>query len=107
MSPTPSSGDTIAYEYVTKNWCQSSGETQSQWSADSDTALIDDELHTIGIIWRFKKSKGFDYSEDFRTYELQVAQAILRDGAKPRLYTDGMQNERTPNAPQVPETLVF
>lgn len=108
ITPVPSAGDTFAYEYLSKNWCQSNASVgQSAWAADSDTALIDEELHKLGIIWRFKKSKGFDYGEDFASYERSLTQAMVRDGAKPRIYTDGMGRERVPNAPQVPETLVF
>jgi hypothetical protein len=108
ITPTPAAGHTVAYEYVAKNWCQSSGGTaQAAWAADSDSAKIDEELHTLGIVWRFKKSKGFDYAEDFATYQIQVKQALNRDGGSPRISTSGASRERVPSAPQTPETLVF
>lgn len=104
MSPTPSAGDTVAYEYITKNWCQTSGGTgQAAWAADTDTALLDEELHTLGVVWRFKKSKGLDYSEDFTTYEIQVAKALIRDGGRPRLSSDPSPIDRVPVSPQMPE----
>jgi hypothetical protein len=108
ITPTPSAGNTVAYEYVTKRWCQSNaGAAQAAWTADNDTALLDEELHTLGIVWRFRKSKGLEYAEDFRAYEVAVEQAMMREGTRPRLSTDGMQHERIPTAPQIPETLVF
>lgn len=108
INPIPAAGNTIAFEYVSKNWCQSAGGTgQSAWAADTDTAKIDEELHTLGLVWRFKKSKGLDYGEDFSSYERNVAQVIQRDGPKPRIYTDAMGRARVPTAPQVPETLVY
>jgi hypothetical protein len=68
--PTPAAGENIYFEYVSSKWCQSSGGTaQSSWAADTDTALINEEIIRLGIIWRFRKAKGFDYGEDFRTYE--------------------------------------
>lgn len=86
ITPTPTAGQTMAYEYVSTQWCESSGGTdQSAWAADTDVGLIPEELMTLGIIWRWQKSKGLDYAESFTSYELQVAQAITRDGGKPTL----------------------
>lgn len=68
--PTPTAGENIYFEYISKNWCQSQSLTgQDTWTADTDTALIDEEVIRLGIVWRFRKAKGFDYGEDFRTYE--------------------------------------
>jgi hypothetical protein len=83
ITPTPNGTDTYAYEYISTQWCESSGGTdQSSWASDTDTGLISEELMTLGVIWRFLRAKGFDYAEAFRTYELQVAQAFSRDGGK-------------------------
>lgn len=40
-------------------------------SDDSDTPLIDARLLELGARWRYLHSKGFNYSEDFRSYELR------------------------------------
>ena len=37
---------------------------------------------TLGIIWRFKKKNGLDYSEDFRVYEQKLANETARVGGK-------------------------
>ena len=108
ISPTPTSVETIAYEYVTKNWCQSSDATgQSEWASDTDTALLDEELIKLGVIWRFRAKKGFDYAEDMNTYEYRVAKAITKDGARVNIDTSNCERDRVPMAPQVPETLTF
>lgn len=92
--PTPTASQTAAYEYVSKNWCESSGGTdQDAFALDSDVGILDEELITLGIIWRFLKAKGFDYGEDFRTYEIEVGKAIGRDGGKPRLDIRGGHSE--------------
>lgn len=81
--PTPDAGDTYAYEYVSKNWCQSSGGTgQAVWAADDDTGVVDENLMLLGLIWRFRKARGFDYAEEFATYNSEVEQAMMRDGGK-------------------------
>lgn len=88
--PTMTAGHTVAFEWVSKNWCQSSGGTgQSSWAADADTGILDENLMIQGLIWRFKKYKGLDYAEDFSQYESMVSNAIARDGAKKRLSTTG------------------
>jgi hypothetical protein len=108
ISPTPTSIETVAYEYLSKNWCQSDALVgQSAWAADTDTGILDEELMTLGLKWRWKKSKGLDYAEDFTSYEIRVAKAILDDGARVRIDTSNSERDRVPRAPQVPETLVF
>lgn len=81
--PNGVAGETIYFEYISKNWCQSSAlVAQSAWAADDDTALIDEEIIRLGVIWRFRKSKGFDYGEDFRTYEMALIDLFGPDAGK-------------------------
>lgn len=83
MIPVPPAGETYAFEYITKNYALDiNGAEKAAFSDDNDTSYLDEELLTLGVIWRFLKAKGFDYSEAFRTYELQVSQALNRDGSK-------------------------
>lgn len=56
------------------------GVTQSDWVADSDTALIDEDLLELGIIWRLARRLGFAYDEEKDEYEREVDKAIARDG---------------------------
>lgn len=101
MTPTPTAGDSYAYEYISKNWCESSGGTnQSAWAADTDTGILDEELMTRGVMWRFLRGNGLDYGEEFRDYEMMVRQAISRDGGKRTLNT-GARGSRAPHAPLV------
>lgn len=104
MLPVPSAGDTYAYEYVSNQWCESSGGTpQSAWTADGDVGLLDEELMTLGVVWRFRQAKGFEYGEAFRTYETQVAQAIARDGSKRKLNFASESRYDRPRYPGVVE----
>lgn len=108
ISPTPTATETIAYEYITNNWCQSSGGTgQTEWTADTDTGKLSEDIMTLGVIWRWRKSKGLEYGEDMDTYEIEVAKAVLNDGARTRIDTGACERDRVPHAPQTPETLVF
>lgn len=80
LFPAPTAGQTIAYEYVSKNWCESSGGTdQSAWAADTDVGLIPERLMTLGIIWRWRAAKSLAYAEEMATYEREVERATARD----------------------------
>lgn len=83
FNPIPKAGDSIYFEYISNKWCQSSGAVaQVTWLADTDTAIIDEELLRLDLVWRFLKSKGLDYAEEFRTFELAAADLFGPDGGK-------------------------
>lgn len=108
ISPTPSAVETVAYEYMSTKWCQSSsGTAQAEWAADTDVGKLSEDLMTLGVIWRYRASKGLEYGEAMNTYEMEVAKAILNDGARVRIDASCYERDRVPRAPQVPETLVF
>jgi len=75
-------GKTIAYEYVSKYWTEDSGSTaQQKFAADTDTSVLDEEILTLGLIWRFRKSKGLNFEADLIEYNRQVELAKAHDGA--------------------------
>lgn len=93
--PSPTAGDSFAYEYISKNWAQTSGSVGiSDMSADTDTSLIDEEILTRGVVWRFLASKGLDYAEAFRKYSIYLTKACARDGGKRRLNLGGRDERR-------------
>lgn len=64
--PGPTDTNTLVFEYYSTNWCKSnSGTTQSQFAADNDTYLIDDDTMVLGIIWRWRRKKGLEYSREY------------------------------------------
>lgn len=108
VSPTPSAVETVAYEYMSTKWCQSSGGTaQDEWASDTDTGKLKEDLMTLGVIWRYRSAKGLEYGEAMDTYEIEVAKEIMNDGARVRIDASNSEMDRVPRAPQVPETLVF
>lgn len=83
ITPTATAGDSYAFEYVSDLWCRDSGGTgQNAWASDTDTGKLPEEIITDGVVWRFLKAKGFDYAEEFRTYEVRVRQFAAREGGK-------------------------
>lgn len=98
--PTPTAGQTLAFEWATKNWCESSGGTgQSAFTADTDVARLSESLMKAGMVWRWKKAQGLEYAEDFNQYEARVANAIARDGARKRINM-GCGSGSTSNVPE-------
>jgi len=102
MIPVPPANDQYAFEYISKNWVLDNNSIpKAAFTADNDTAILDEELITLGVIWRFLKAKGFDYAEAFRTYELQVTQALNRDGTKRTINFAQQPNYGRPRYPGV------
>lgn len=87
LMPVPAAGDSYYFEYQGKNWCaDSTGVTgRTAFTVDTDIALLDEDLLTDGLVWRFKHAKGLDYAEDFTTYQRDVLAAIARDTEAPVL----------------------
>lgn len=95
-NPVPIAGHVWAFEYVTWNWMtDSTGATQKQYfTNDGDIPLLPELLLESGLQWRWKKQKGMEYAEDFRTYETLVANELSRNGLKRPVRLD--QSAATP-----------
>jgi hypothetical protein len=109
ITPTPATGETIAYEYISKNVVRddTGAEVSGGFAADTNTSALDERIHSIGLVWRYRQAKGFAFDADQLEYERRVVEAIMRDGTRPRLSADPVSRVRVPRAPQTPDTLVF
>lgn len=90
VNPVPVAGHNWVFEYVSKNWIVDAGGTmfKQYFTKNDDEVCLPEELVLMGLRWRWKKEKGFDYAEDFRTYEMQVKDAMGRDKGARTLYAD-------------------
>jgi hypothetical protein len=96
--PAPTAGQTLAFEYISKNWCESAGGTaQDRWEADTDVALLDEDLMTLGIVWRFRHSRGFPYAEDMKTYEIMKEKVQAQDRGTGRIRSDSNGSDFPPS----------
>lgn len=89
--PAPTAGQTLAFDYVSKNWCEdSSGTAQDLYMADTDVALVPERLILLGMVWRYRHSRGFaQYAEDMATAEREKEKAASRDRGSGRISPDG------------------
>lgn len=87
IDPTPTSADTLVFEYQSLNWCRNAaGDTdRAAWAADDDTGILPEALLELDLIWRWRHAKGLDYAEDFRTFQMEADKALARDGGRPVL----------------------
>jgi len=70
--PTPTTtGDTISFDYYSSKWItrQVDGVNVTEWSADNDTARINEDLIAMGVKWRFLQAKGMPYEPEYKEYE--------------------------------------
>jgi hypothetical protein len=80
--PAPTAGQTLAFPYISKNWARSNlGVGKAVFTADTDTVVMPERLMSLGIIWRWKKDKGFAYAEHMASYERALEIACSRDRA--------------------------
>lgn len=92
LHETPSSAETIQFEYISENYCESSGGTeQSVWTADTDVPVgeIDDELFELGVLWRILRRVGLSYSDERSEYEQTLMTDLARNRTPRVLRADG------------------
>lgn len=81
--PVPTAGNDCAFEYITKNWVsKAAGGTSNYWASDDDTSVIRDDLLILGIMHRWKRAKGLDYSEEKNEYDRTLAEYMARSGTR-------------------------
>lgn len=99
--PVMSAGHTLGFEYISKRWAQSSGGTrQEAFLADTDTALVPEDLITLEIIWRFRHSRGFaQYAEDLSTCEREKETAAAADRGTGRIRPESSDYGQSPQQP--------
>ncbi len=80
VSPASVTGGAGAGAKFTINAATFPGDTNSDWTADTDVALLDEDLIEVGVIWRLLRRLGLAYDEEKDEAQQQVSQAIARDG---------------------------
>lgn len=106
FQPVPTAGQVYAYEYISKYpvVSQDGATFRRTFADDNDAPLLDDELVTLGVMWRFLRAKGLDYSEAFRSYELMKKQLMARDGGQRGVNLAKNADPLSPRYPLVPDS---
>lgn len=70
VSPAFSSGEVCAFEYFSKQWCETTGGTgQTAFTYDSDIVRLPERIFKLGLIFEFLKTNDFPYAEAQEDYE--------------------------------------
>lgn len=90
IHPTPTvTGDTIAFDYYSKNWIYTASATTpanvEAWTHDNDTSRLDEDLLVLSLKWRFLQSKGMPFEPEYREYEQMLEEARADSGGKRRI----------------------
>jgi len=73
INPTPAAGIEFAYEYMSKNYCASSGGTKQEvWTADTDVPLLPEDLFIGGLKYYFQKENNIPYGDAEAEYDAVI-----------------------------------
>lgn len=95
--PTPTTtGDTIAFDYYSKNWVtkQLDGSFTSAWTADNDTARLDEDVLAADLKWRFLQAKGMPFEPEYKRRE-SLVEALQADNGGRGMIDLGRPTPRT------------
>ena len=97
ITPPSTEGETVAYEYITKAiGTTADGATQRErFALDSDLPYFNEEALTLGVVASYRQAERLDYAEEFRQFELAVAEMIKQDGGRRVLDLDDMRRDPT------------
>lgn len=103
--PTPTAVESLVFEYLSKNWVESSGGTgQSSIADDTDVPVVDDWLLELGTKWRLLKRMGMDYMDEKVEYDNELRMAIARDGGAKVLNLAGRRKYNLIGPQNVPDS---
>ncbi len=92
IHPTPSSIETVAYEYISDLWVMPSGQTTptiAAPTAGTDTLWFDRRLLVAGLKWRYLAEKSLPSQHALADFQSALGAATGGDGAAPILTLDG------------------
>lgn len=104
--PTPTVADTITYDYVINTPVLAADGTsyKENFSADTDTYLLGDEVLTLAVVWRYLSAKGRDYAEALKDYEMALAaESTAARGAR-TVSLAPIEDDSGVTLPHVPDT---
>lgn len=102
LDPSPGSGKSLIYEYITNQWVVgAAGSGKTSFQADTDEPLIDDHLFELGIMAYFKRETGMDYATDYAEYQAEVDRLYAQDVPRRSIRMGGQKLYLWGNIPEV------
>jgi hypothetical protein len=80
FSPAPGTGQTATYPYITNQWALAENTNpKSEFTADTDSFVLDEDLLTLGLIWRWRDNKGLPADGDIELYNSALSERGTKD----------------------------
>lgn len=94
IMPVLPASETLTYGYISNSIV--TGSDPTTFTADTDGFVLDDELLRLGIIWNWKKSKGFDFAAELAQYQERLEKLRFRDVGSRQTIISGRNRYRWP-----------
>jgi hypothetical protein len=109
INPAPYNNDLVVFEYVSNLWVATTGApttgAQTSYQADTDVAIISEDLITLYTKWLFLRAKGIDYTEEKKMYQEKYDRTIGRAAMARNLQLNARATGiRLLNSQNVPDT---
>lgn len=106
LDPIPFDSNTLVYEYYSTSFVlQASGAKTNTFALDNDTYLLPDDLLILGLMWRWRRAKGLDYTQEQETYQRRYDAEIGRAASARALMLNAADNGiRFLGNSQIPDT---
>jgi len=98
LTPTPPAGHALAFEWVSKWWIQDgvSAAIKERFNADTDSFLVERELLKLGLTWKWRKTKGLPYEEEYNEFEDRLKEMLASDTPKSDISMTGERKSKRP-----------
>lgn len=74
VTPTPTDAGTMVGLYYTNNYViDGMGNFKANYELDGDMSRIPERLVQLGLMWRFRRAKGLDFSIELAEYNATIA----------------------------------
>lgn len=103
ITPTPSSVQSISYEYISSQFVISASGRASAFTSDQDDTVFDDSLLVIGLMMSFRQANGLDASFELGTFQSMLATLKSQDSPSPVINMPGRRGMPLIGYGNVPE----
>ena len=80
FAPAPEANARAIFPYVSRHYARAqNGTPKAEFTADTDTFVLDEELLTLGLKWKWRESKHLDATGDQADFEKRFSEASARD----------------------------
>lgn len=102
--PTPTAGQSMAYDYVSKYAIEDSvGADKESFTADTDVYLFGDQALKLDVRWRYLQEKGLEYAEALKDFEVWAESEFNTQEGAPDVALSGFCDEAAFGLPNFPD----